>query len=87
MQSTMVFSLRRGLSFEKQNSFLDDVRGWDGVDAVGRFDPNSSDLDALRECFLYTDSEGRVENLVQRLKRNWNVESASVQPYRYAAAI
>jgi hypothetical protein len=87
MQSTILFSLRHGMSTERQNAFLDKVRNWSGVKAAERLDPKSKDLDALRACFLYTDSNVRVEVLAARLKRNENVETASVQPYRYAAAI
>ena len=87
MENTIIFSLKRGLSEGSQNAFLNTVRGWNGVVAVGRLNPNASDPNALRTCFLYTRAGAKVEPLAVRLKRDSNVETASVQPYRYAAAI
>jgi|HubBroStandDraft_4_1064222.scaffolds.fasta_scaffold85332_2 hypothetical protein len=87
MQNTILFSFRRGLSSEEQDEFLDKVRRWDKVDSVGRFDPDSADAEDARVCFLYTTPGANSERVAACLKKDDHVDSASVQPYRYAAAI
>jgi hypothetical protein len=87
MQNTIIFTLRSGLSTAKQEEFLDEVRGWDGVEAVGRLNPQAIGSDGGGECFVYINSDKNVDRFAQRLKGNWSVDEASVQPYRYAAAI
>jgi len=85
MENAIIFSLKPGLSRERQNAFLNTVRSWNGVVAVGRLNPKANDPNAIRTCFLYTNA-ARVETLAVRLKRDSNVETLSIQPHRYAAA-
>ena len=87
MEYTVFFSLRQGLSTDEQKEFLDRVREWDDVVAVGRLSPRATDSDGARRYFLYVRSGARVDPLSARLRRDSKVETASVQPLRYAAAI
>jgi hypothetical protein len=84
MENTIFFSLRPELSSDEQNEFLNRVREWNGVVAVG---PLNVKADGARKYFVYTRSGARVDTVAARLKRDLRVESASVQPLRYAAAI
>lgn len=82
MQNTIFFSLRRGLSSEEQSKFLDYVRRWDRIDSVGRLDPNGTVT-----YFLYTTPGANAERVASRLRKDEHVDTASVQPDRYAVAI
>jgi hypothetical protein len=82
MAKTIIFSLRPGLSRSRQRAFLDRIREWDGVSVVGKLHAGRADTVGTRMFFLYTDSDATF----RRLKEDSNVENASAQPERYAAA-
>ncbi len=87
MRNTVIFSLKKGLSTTEQDALVDGLRNWPGVDSVGRLYPESPDPEDLRTFFLYTDTNADTGRLMRRLKRDWKVETVSLQPQRYAAAI
>jgi len=87
MEQTIFFSLRSELSTDEQKASLDRIRQWKDVAAAGRLNPKATDPNGMRKCFLYTRSEAGAEIVMTRLRQQADVETASVQPLRYAAAI
>ena len=87
MDKAVFFSLKRKLSVAKQEAFLDALRKWEGVSGAGHIEPESTDADDLRACFAYLNPGSNEEEFMRRLRRERYVETASVQPYRYAAAV
>jgi membrane-bound lytic murein transglycosylase MltF len=87
MEQTIFFLLRSELSTDEQKSFLDRIRKWNDIAAVGRINPKATDSNGVRKCFLYTRSGARAETVMTRLRSQTEVETGSVQPLRLAAAI
>lgn len=87
MEQTIFFSLRTGLSTDEQKALLDRIRQWSDVATVGRLYPKTTNPAGVRRYFLHIRPGARTELLIARLKRQSDIESASVPPLRYAAAI
>jgi len=71
---------------EKQDELLKTARKWQCVTYAGHLEPESTDAEHLRTCFLYVDPTGDVIGIVKRLKKAERVETASIPSARYAAA-
>ena len=68
---------------EVQDGILGQIRTWDSTVKAGRLKPEAKQPEILRMCCVYVEENADVSNMIQRLAKIPEVESAFVPAERH----
>ena len=79
---TVTFTFRPEVSAERQDAVLREVARWDSVRKAAALKPDARTPEVRRMCYAQLDDTADAETIADRLRREPEIESASVPPAR-----
>ncbi len=81
MKSVM-FSFHPDVPVNRQKAILDEIGSWQQVVKAAWLNPDTRQADILRMAYAYVDSQMDVQEVVERLSKLSEIESASLPTRR-----
>ena len=79
---TVLFAFKATIAGSRRKAILAQIKGWDGVHRVGRFDPKSKDAELARIYYVYLTEGADADSLVKGLLALPEIEIAEIPSQR-----